>query len=397
MGSKKNRRCVVVLGMMGGMPFAGMAWQGLHYLEGLRRLDCDVYYIEDTGSWPFDIEQELITEDVNYTLKYLSQLMPWCGLEDRWAYRNRFGKDSRYHGMGEGEVSELWRRADAIVNLCGATELQEEHLRVPVRIYLETDPVLREIQIAKGNQEQIDFIAAHTHLFTFGENYGAPDCRVPLGPYHYQRTRQPIVLDWWKGDLRAPADAVEHQFRTIASWNQGGQKDIEWNGETYFWSKHIEFMKFLDLPRESPIPLELALATSDVETIRMLTSHGWSIVDAIQLSKEIIPYRDYILASRGEFTVAKDQNIRLRSGWFSDRSACYLAAGKPVITQDTGFGNVLPTGKGLFAFTNMQEIVCAMDAIESDYERHGLAAREIAHEYFAAEKVLSNLLEQVGL
>jgi hypothetical protein len=140
----------------------------------------------------------------------------------------------------------------------------------------------------------------------------------------------------------------------------------------------------------------LALACGDGEAIQLLTSGGWRVIDALSLSKDIGPYRAYIAGSRGEFTVAKDQNVRLRSGWFSDRSACYLAAGKPVITQDTGFGNILPTGQGLFAFRTMEDVLGALDAIRVDYEHHSRLAREIASEYFAADKVLGSLLEQTG-
>jgi hypothetical protein len=188
-------------------------------------------------------------------------------------------------------------------------------------------------------------------------------------------------------------------FTTIAKWRQPG-KDIDWSGETYSWSKHVEFLKFIDLPRRTEQEFELALAwqdENDQEAIPNLRSHGWRIVDAISLSLDTAPYREYILRSRGEFTVAKDQNIRLRSGWFSDRSACYLAAGKPVVTHDTAFGNILPVGRGLFAFRNMEDILTAIDTIESDYDRQSRAAREIAQEYFATENVLRSLIERVGL
>ena len=307
-------------------------------------------------------------------------------------------------GSPKTQVSRLFEKADALVNLTGSTCLLEEHTRVPVRIYLETDPVMRQIEVVRGDRKAIDLLAAHTHHFTYGENLGAPDCGVPVTRFNYLPTRQPIVLDWWTPDWRLSSDVngrpnIPARFTTIAKWRQPG-KDIEWNGETYSWSKHVEFLKFIDLPRRTQQEFELALAwenEKDEEVIPQLTSFGWNVVDAISLSLDIVPYRDYILGSRGEFTVAKDQNIRLRSGWFSDRSACYLAAGKPVVTQDTAFGNILPTGRGLFAFRNMEDILSAIDTIESNYEGHCRAAREIAEEYFAAEKVLGSLMERVGL
>jgi hypothetical protein len=390
----QSKLVLVVLGMMGRTPFAGVAWQVLHYLEAFRRLGHHVYYVEDTGAWPYDPEQNTITDDCSYTVNYIGRLMDWCGMRDRWAYR-AVTEGGQTFGLSEAQVSQVFQQADALINLTGATLLGAEHLRVPVRIYLETDPVLPQIEVAQDRKFTTDLLSAHTHHFTYGENLGAADCRVPLGCYEYHPTHQPIVLDWWNsaGISAQPSASL---YTTVASWEQTG-KDIVWDGETYMWSKHLEFLKFIDLPHQWGPRFELALACEDAAAVRLLSSSGWRIVDALALSKDILPYRDYIFGSRGEFTVAKDQNIRLRSGWFSDRSACYLAAAKPVITQDTGFGQILPTGRGLFAFRNMEEILAALDRIESDYEGNCRAAREIALEYFAAENVASRMLQQAGL
>jgi hypothetical protein len=382
--------------MMGRTPFAGVGWQVLHYLEGLRRLGCRVHYVEDTGDWPYDPEQNSITDDCRYTTDYIGRLMCWCGLSDCWAYRAA-AQGGRLLGPAATRVDELLARADVLINLTGATVLREEHLRVPVRIFLETDPVRPEIEVAQGHQFTIDLLSSHTHHFTFGENFGAPDCGVPLGRFAYRPTRQPVVLEWWHRSGAAPRSRrADNRFTTVASWKQSG-KDAEWRGETYTWSKHHEFLKILDLPFRAGRSFELALACDDDEDLQLLAEHGWRVVDALALSKDPLPYRDFILGSRGEFTVAKDQNIRLRSGWFSDRSACYLAAGKPVITQDTGFGNVLPTGRGLFRFRTIDDVLTALDAIESNYEAHSRAAWDVAAEYFDAERVVGRLLEEAGL
>jgi hypothetical protein len=384
---------LVLLGMMGRAPFAGVAWQVLHYLEAFRRLGYDVYYVEDTGDWPYDPDQNSITGDCSYTVNYLTRLMKWCGLPHCWAYRAAAQGDL-YFGLPESQVDELWKRADALVNLTGATVLREQHRRVPVRIYLETDPVLPQIEVAQGRKFTIDLLSAHTHHFSYGENLGAVDCRVPVGRFNYHPTRQPIILDWWRSQA-LPEGAVR-RFTTIASWKQAG-KDVEWNGQLYAWSKHHEFLKFTDLPRRTSQALELALACGENAALELLTSHGWRVVDALALSKDILPYRDYILGSAGEFTVAKDQNIRLRSGWFSDRSASYLAAGRPVITQDTAFGRTLPTGEGLFAFRTMEDILAAFEAISTNYDRHSRAARALAEEYFGAETVVGKMMAEAGL
>ncbi|HWO41713.1 MAG TPA: hypothetical protein VNO43_07920, partial [Candidatus Eisenbacteria bacterium] len=278
----------------------------------------------------------------------------------------------------------------------------------------ETDPVLPQVEVANGNAFYIELLEAHTHHFTFAENLGAADCGVPLDRFNYRPTRQPIVLDWWTQGSSTSFQGgarLSDRFTTIASWRQTG-KDFEWDGETYTWSKHHEFLKFIDLPRKTTERLELALALKgskrerdgtwvlhddgDAKAMELMKSHGWRIVDGLALSREVSSYRDYILGSRGEFTVAKDQNVRLRSGWFSDRSACYLAAGRPVVTQDTGFGRFLPTGEGLFAFSTMEDILAAFAAISRDYERHCRAARAIAERHLSAETVLQKLVDEIG-
>lgn len=389
---------LIVLGAMGRTPFAGMAWEALHYVEGLRRLGHDVYYVEDTRDWPFDPVRDAVTEDCTYTVQFLDRMMRWCSLPDHWAYRAA-SEDGRIYGMADSQFARVFADADALINVTGSTSLYAEHLQVPVRIYVQTDPGRAEINVAKGDRETIEDIQPHTHFFNFAENLGAPDCRLPHGMFPYQLTRQPIVLDWFTPSVLFPSRGrrgTPLRFTTVGNWKQTGY-DIEWDGDTFTWSKHHEFLKFIDLPRRLEQPVELALSSVDAESERLLTTHGWRIVEALPLTTDILPYREYVFASDGEFTVAKDQNVRLRTGWFSERSASYLTAGKPVITQDTGFGNILPVGEGLFPFTTMEDIVAAFDAIKSDYVRQSRAARAIAEEYFQAEKVLGKLLADSGL
>jgi hypothetical protein len=383
---------VVVLGMMGRTPFAGVGWQVLHYLEGFRRLGWDVHYVEDTGDWAYDAERNIITDDPTYPLAYIGRLMSWAGLGDRWTY---VAPDGRSLGPERITLEDLFASTDVLVNVTGATVLRDEHMVVPVRIFLETDPGLPEIEVAQGNEFTTNLLEAHTHYFTYGESFGKPGCLLPVDRFDYQATRQPVVLDWWTPPEGAPSARTD-AFTTVTSWEQAG-KDAEWNGETYYWSKHLEFLRFIDLPRHVDPPLELAMASEDSAVIDRLTSHGWHVIDGVALSKDILPYRDYIFGSHAEFTVAKDQYVRLRTGWSSDRSACYLAAGKPVITQDTGFGTVVPVGEGLFAFTDMEDVVAAVDAIESRYELHARAARELAEEFFGAEKVVDALVQDAGV
>jgi hypothetical protein len=397
-GHTNSKLQIVLLGIMGRTPVAGVAWQALHYLEGARRLGHEVHYVEDTQTWPYN--PETATNDCFYTVKYIDRLMRECGLGDRWTFCDT-SQAGRVYGRSAADLASLYERADILINLTGSSKLTDAHRRIPVRAYLETDPGVPQIEIAQGDRFTIDFLATHTHHFTFAENYGKPGCLLPVGPFRYYPTRQPVVVDWWQTDAgvrpKTPGGICSAAtFTTIASWQQSN--DIVWNGETYTWSKDQQFLKFIDLPSRLGQPVELALACDDVETIGLLRAHGWRISDAVPLTQDIFPYRDFIISSRGEFTVAKDQYVRLRTGWFSDRSACYLAAGRPVVTQDTGFESVIKSpGEGLFAFETMNDIMAAFEAIDADYERHSRAAQAIAEEYFRAETVIGKLLEDAGL
>lgn len=381
---------VVVLGATTQAPYGGVVWQTMQHLEGLRRLGLQVYYIEDHGYWPYDPYADQHAESCASTVRFIGDLMERFGFGERWAYRDA-ASGGEVYGMPALRFEELLARADMLLNLTGTTELRECHMHVPVRLHLETDPVLAQIELACGNERTRGLLAAHTHFATYGENIGAPDCGVPVPAIDYIRTRPPVILDWWTPldpDPGAP-------FTTVGTWEQAS-KDVEWQEQHYTWSKHHEFLRVLDLPRRSPRALELALATRDADALAMLRSHGWSVSDAGEISSDLDRYRDYVRSSWGEFTVAKDQNVRLRSGWFSDRSACYLAAARPVVTQDTGFGSVLPTGEGLFAFRDQADALGAFAAIEADPERHRSAARAIAEEHFRAETVLGALVEALA-
>jgi hypothetical protein len=374
-----------------------MAWEVLHYLAGFRRLGHDVYYVEDTESWPYDPEQDASSPDCRHAVNYIAKVMDWADFADRWAYRAA-EPEERFYGLSESQFSRVLERADVLINWGASTRLREPHLLVPVRVLLQTDPGGDEILAAKGDPATIEMLSAHTHFFNWAENLGAPDCVLPTGLFAYRPTRMPVVLDWFT----PPASLFSNggrprplRFTTVANWQQPGE--IEWNGEVYSWSKHQQFLRFIDLPRRTGQPIELALGSVDEESTQLLVSHGWQVIDASPVGTDMLPFRDYIFGSDGEFTVAKDQYVRLRTGWFSDRSAYYLAASKPVITQDTGFGKILPTGEGLFSFNSMEEIIAAFEAIQSDYKRHSRAARAIAEEYFRAETVLAKFIDHLEL
>jgi hypothetical protein len=385
-------RRIVVVGTLASDPYAGMAWMHMQIVVGLRRLGHDVYYFETTSAWPYDPVRQTRVCDSEYSLAYLARVADSFGLGDRWAYRRSYG-DKAWFGLGRAHAEALLAEADLVLNVAGATRLAEEGLKVGRLIYFGTDPVYHEIAVSNGNENIRTLIEEHDEFVTYGENIGSPDCAVPPFDHLRARTRQPVLLDLWADG--APTNPA---FTTVCNWRQDG-RDIDFQGETYYWSKHHEFLKFLDLPRRVHPPLELAMgfANLDDDVQPLLQGHGWRLVDAHQFTTDPWPYREYVRCSTAEFTVAKDQNVRLRSGWFSERSACYLAAGRPVIAQDTAFGKFLPTGEGLFAFNTLDEILAAFEAVCSDYQRHSRAARGIAEECFRAETVLTKLLDDVGV
>ena len=381
---------IIVFGLIFWYPLAGVMFQFLHYLIGLRKLGWEVYYVEDSARTVYDVNTGDYTYDWGSTghVETLGAVLDAHGFAGRWAAHCHY--DGRRWGMTESQLQQVYREADAFLNLTGGQELLPEHDRIPHKIYVETDPVKTEIHVAEGNRNMIDTLDAHDTHFTFGENFGAPDCGVPLERYKWLPTRQPVALELWPRD-ESPGTA----YTTVATWNNRGN-DIVWRGESYSWSKRPEFLKLAGLPRKRSVAFEVA-AGLPPEDRALFESNGWRLTDSLKVSRDYESYRRYISGSRAEFTVAKEQNIRLRSGWFSDRSCCYLAAGRPVINQDTAFGNLLPTGRGLFSFRTAEDILAAVNAIESDYEGHRRAAREIAEEYFSAEKVLKSLCDRAGL
>jgi len=254
---------------------------------------------------------------------------------------------------------------------------------------------VEQIKVDQGNKSTIKYLKRHHALFTFGENVGTERFPVPSHNLKWLPTRQPIVTDLWKTNRRPAPAAV---FTSVANWSTSGLKDIEWRGEKYLWSKSREFIRFVAAPKRAGETFELATDIKDDKTREKFLRNDWRFRGPHDLSADYRLYRDYIRRSKGEFTVAKDQYVRLNTGWFSDRSGCYLAAGRPVIIQQTGFTTVFSGGRhGLIAFQSLGEIAEAVKSINADYTRHSLAAREIARQFFEAEKVLGSLLERAGI
>jgi len=384
-----SRGKIVVLHFVGQMPMAGIAWQAMHYILGLERLGYEAWYVEDHGANPYDPRANSVVMESGYNVGFLRRVMESYGLGDRWAYWDAI--NDVYHGLSREAVRQLYRDSDAVINLCGAVRLRDEHMACPRRILIDTDPVYEQIKYAEADPAARAYLEAHTHFFTYGENVGGPGWIVPLGSIPWQPTRPPVVLDEWPTDEESP-----ERFSTIATWENKG-KNISFGGETYVWSKHVNFLRFLDVPKRSGQRFTMAMLppTGEIET--QVREAGWRLVDPRPVSASMESYAAFICGSRGEFTVAKDIYVRPNSGWFSDRSVCYLAAGRPVVTMKTGFSRFCPVGEGLFEYSDTAGAIAAIDAINSDYRRHSRAARLVAAEYFGSDPVISALMTRAGL
>jgi hypothetical protein len=382
---------LVILGMMGRCPFGGQTWLYLNWVRALSRLGHEVWYVEDDTVWPFDPIENTVTDNCAYAVRHISTCMARIGLPNNWAYRLADRANACWNMTGQ-QLDELYRTCDILLNIVGATDLRDEHLKARRKVYIETDPVTAELRLAGGDAHTKHAFSLHDRIVTYGENYGAPDCGVPLNGIAYGKTRQPIDLDLWPMSF----DPSASHFTTIGNYRQNGN-DVVYNGQTYRWSKHHEWEKFIKLPERTRQTFELAMKIDDGADQELLESHGWRVVPPLKMSLDVFgAYPEYFRKSRAEFTVAKDQNVRLRSGWFSERDACYLASGKPVVTQDTGFTSVLPVGNGLFSFQTMDQAIDAIESINADYEHHCRAARQLAEEFFSAPKVGAALLKEVG-
>lgn len=395
-----RKKKIVLLGMMSKMPVAGVVWQTVHYLLGFERLGYETYYVEAHGIQPTKLMRHAGDDGSARAAEFINGVARRFGFGERWAYHALHEPACRCFGMSEARLRELYGSAALIINLHAGTTPLAEHSAAGRLVLLETDPVELQIELHENKQKTIDFLSPHIAFFSFGENYGRADCKVPTDArFDFKPTRQPVVLDFWRTHANGNGNGNGHghaAFTTVGNWQQPW-RDMRFGGEVYRWSKHHEFGKFLDLPRRTGQNFELALSRYDESDRRLLEEHGWGVRPALEFSDDVDAYRLYIKQSRGEWTVAKDQNVRLRSGWFSDRSATYLAAARPVITQETGFSNILPTGEGLFAFSDGEEAAAAVESVNRDYERHSRAASALARAYFSHDVVLGRLLNDVGL
>jgi ATP-binding cassette subfamily B protein len=387
----KSRPKIVLLGMLTKIPVAGVGWLVGQYAVGFERLGFEVYYVEAHARTPSMFTSAKHDDPTEKAVRYVARMARRFGLEGRWAFQ-ALHENGRCYGMSVEQLDRLYRDAALIINMHGGTLPLPEHIATERLVFLGTDPVDTELEVSRDDRKTIDFLNQHVAFFTWGLNYGNPDCKLPwASPFPFIPSPPPVVLDFWHNDIE-PAGP----YTTIGNWRQNF-RNVRYEGRVYRWSKHQQFMGIIDLPGRVKAPLELALSSYDEDDRRLLAENGWRVLPGLELSRHLDTYRDYIVGSAGEVSAAKEQNVHFCSGWFSERSATYLAAGRPVILQDTGFGAALPTGEGLFAFSDDDEAAEAINTVEADPARHRRAARELAREYLAHDVVLGRMLGHVGL
>jgi hypothetical protein len=386
-----------------------MAWHYGQYAKGLAELGHEVYYFEDSGEWPYNFDggatgQDWIARDCRPNVRALASTMAYLGLDKSWAYRSAL--DGEWYGLAAQKRREVVGTADLLINVSGSLENPPEYREAGRLVYVDTDPVFTQIKLAACLPLFPARVAAHDIHFSFGECL--PGTVLEAG-YHWRPTRQPIVLSEWP-----VVPCQRSTYTTIMSW--ASFEPMVYEGQAY-GQKDAEFRRFLELPSKvGAAALEVALGkmqhldweTNDRgspaavamrhhpawTTHDLLTHLGWRVVDPLQACPDLLSYRRYIQGSKGEWAVAKNGYVVGQPGWFSDRSACYLASGRPVIVQDTGFASVLPVGEGILTFCTQEEAIAAIQEVEGNYARHALAARCIAEDYFDSRAVLLRLIDE---
>jgi hypothetical protein len=385
---------IIVTGLIAQHPrLGGVTWDYLQYLLGLERLGHSVTYVEDSGQWPYRLEGDGKAHSAEPNAAHLEAVLSRYGFRGRWAYR--CAMDGACYGLSMDELRTLIRETDLLINVSGSMIDPEPYTLIPVRAYIDSDPAFTQIRAAT-DPWFLNLLRSFNVHFTFGEtlhNSGLPDAGLLWLP-----TRSPILPELWETTGR-PRPVLT----TVMSW--ASYRPLSFAGRR-FSQKDAEFQKFLTLPQLVPAAaLEVAfhpvrnqrwedapLPRQSLESL--LQKHGWVCRNSLEAAGDPESYRDYLTGSMAEWSVAKGGYVTGRTGWFSCRSACYLAAGRPVAVQDTGFSQVIPCGEGILPFHDLASAAAAIDNLLARYDRHAKAAAALAREYFDAGKVLSSLLER---
>ena len=377
-----SRLRILVLGYLVRRPLGGGTWPFIQYAIGLMRLGHDVYFLEDSEDYPccYDPTRHVTDEDPTFGLGFAKDALAAHGLGERWAYFD--AHTDTWHGPCADRIPELCSTADALVNVSGINPIRPWLEQVPRRAYVDTDPAFQQVR-SLDDEDRRRRTLQHNVFFTYGENIPAGRANLPDDGVPWQPCRPPVVLDLWPV-TPGPAHAA---FTTVMLWDSYVAREHD---GFHLGMKSESFESYWDLPSRVDRRLELAVGGPGVPRDR-LRQTGWSVINPLEPTKDMSTYQAYLAGSRGEFTVAKHGYVASSCGWFSERSAHYLGSGRPVVTQETGFSDHVPTGSGLLAHTSLDEAVAAIEAIDKDYERHCAAARDVAGAFDSYE-VLGSLI-----
>jgi hypothetical protein len=372
---------IIFSGTIGRSGLGGQAWASLQYLLGLRALGHEVWYLEDCGDTTFVWGWE--KAEWNYGLDYPAAFVNSCfapfGFGDRWIYRT----DAGSRGMPLEKFREICAGADLLILRAVPLWVWRAEYDLPRRrAFIDVDPGFTQIAIANGDQGIADGVARCERRFTVAQHLGAAGCLIPQNGGPWLKTLPPVFLPEWP-----VAESSAAHFTSLVRWQ--GFREASHGGKS-FGQRDQEFPKFIGLPKLTPQKFRLALMGVKPEE---LAKHGWETAPGEIISKTPASYREFIQQSRAEFGVPKHGYVAMRGGWFSDRSVCYLASGRPVVVEDTGLGDWLPLGEGVLTFYDLESARVAVEKINSNYERHRRAARALAEKYFATDRVLPEFLE----
>ncbi|PZS01425.1 MAG: hypothetical protein DLM70_11885 [Chloroflexi bacterium] len=372
--------------MVAGVPYQGGAtWVVLQYLLGFRRLGHEVYLVEPVNHAALQPTGAALDSSIN--ARYFQEVMADFGLRESATLLLR--DTTQTVGLPYPRLREVARRADVLINVAGMLRDPALVERIATRVYLDLDPAFVQLwQAVEGIDMHFD---GHTHFVTVGMAIGQPGCDVPMCGHAWIRTLQPVVLERWPVATRVTRDALT----TVGNWR--GYGSIEHDGALYGQKVH-SLRPLITLPRQTAEKFVLALAIHPGEErdLCALATHGWEVVDPARVARTPDRYQRFIQGSKAELGLVKSGYVLSRCGWFSERSVCYLASGRPVIAQDTGFSRFLPTGAGLFAFDTRDDILSSIEKLNRDYVSQARAAREIAEQHFDSDRVLTALLDRLG-
>jgi hypothetical protein len=383
-----GRLRIIVLGSLIREPTGGNAWANLSYVHGLAMLGHDVYYIEDSDDYPtcYDPKNSVATTDPTYGLLFAANVLAQLGLADRWAYYD--AHNGEWKGARARDARTFCKSADLVLSYSGmwGNPLREWLQTVPRRAVIDGDPGFTQVRnlVDPAFRQRCD---AYTAFFTIGANIGKPSCTIPSDGFPWETTRPPVLLAAWP---YLPGPSSGH-YTTVMQW-ETFPRALQYN-DLRLATKSESFGPFVELPCQLGPIFEIAVRSRWTSPHSMLRQAGWGIADIDGISRDPWAYQAFIQRSKAEFGIAKAGYVETRSGWFSERSAAYLASGRPVLHQDTGFPDWLPCGAGVFAFRSPEEVIDAISRIDADYDAHCRAARDLAVEYFSAERVLPPLIE----